>query len=314
MRRWPRLARAWRVGVLGAMGSLILLGLAGCGPTPRASAPGVIFAIGAENEYANVIQQVGGRYVSVVSFMNNPSTDPHVYEASTTDAIDVAKAALIVQNGLGYDSFMNNLEQASERQGRIILTVANALGYPSNTENPHLWYKPSTMPRVAALVADDLGRIEPAHRAYFLKRAARFHQSLMSWQLAVTRLKAQFAGQSVAVTEPVADYLLQASDLHIATPWAFQAAVMNGTDPSPEDVQIEDNLIIHHKVDFLAYNQQAVDAATERLLTLAHQYQVPVVGVYETMPLHYTYQQWMLAEVAAFRKAIVQHVSTEGLP
>src|SRR6202051_3323849 len=47
---------------------------------------GVIKAVGAENEYANVLSQIGGKYVSVSSILNNPNTDPHTYEASPSVA------------------------------------------------------------------------------------------------------------------------------------------------------------------------------------------------------------------------------------
>ena len=47
------------------------------------SSTSVINAIGAENEYANVLGQIGGHYVHVSSILNNPNTDPHTFEAST---------------------------------------------------------------------------------------------------------------------------------------------------------------------------------------------------------------------------------------
>ena len=49
------------------------------GRSPR-PAPGAIVAVGAENEYANVISQIGGRYVKVSSVLDNPNTDPHTFE------------------------------------------------------------------------------------------------------------------------------------------------------------------------------------------------------------------------------------------
>src|ERR1700688_4010535 len=48
----------------------------------RPSTSGVINAIGAENEYANVLGQIGGKYVHVSSILNNPNTDPHTFESS----------------------------------------------------------------------------------------------------------------------------------------------------------------------------------------------------------------------------------------
>ncbi len=53
----------------------------------------MIKAVGAENEYADVIRQIGGQYVSVAGIMSDPNVDPHSYEASTQDAALVAGAS-----------------------------------------------------------------------------------------------------------------------------------------------------------------------------------------------------------------------------
>ena len=83
------------------------------GTAARGSTPGVINAVGAESQYANVLSQIGGRYVHVSSVLDNPNTDPHTFEASTSVAEEVARADLIVQNGIGYDDFMDKIESAS---------------------------------------------------------------------------------------------------------------------------------------------------------------------------------------------------------
>src|SRR5579875_1424293 len=103
-------ARALRPARLCAVAVCTLL-LAGCGAAGSPAAQhGRILAVGAENEYANVIAQVGGRYVDAVAIMSNPNTDPHSFEASASVAQLVARARLVVQNGLGYDAFMNKIE------------------------------------------------------------------------------------------------------------------------------------------------------------------------------------------------------------
>ncbi len=268
-----------------------------------------LVVLGAENEYANVLAQVGGRYVRAIGIMSNPSTDPHTYEASTTNAREVAQASLVVQNGLGYDSFMQKLEANAPSTRRIILTVASIVGAPPSTENPHLWYRPSTMPAVAQSVAKALSQLEPQHKSYFARRAAAFDRSLGPWRQALAKLRQDFHGAKVVVTEPVADYLLQAAGLDVATPWSFQAAVMNGQDPSPQDVSTVDSLISTRQAKVLVYNLQAVEPTTESLLAIAKAHQVPVVGVNETMPAGFDYQHWMLAETQALTAAIGQHKS-----
>ena len=284
------------------------------GPASTADSTATIVAVGAENEYANVIGQIGGKYVHVTAIESNPNTDPHSFEASASVAQVVSSAGLVVQNGLGYDTYMNKIEAATPNAKRKVIDVQNLLGLPDSTPNPHLWYKPSTMPAVAKEVAKDLAALEPAHAAYFEANAASFDRSLQPWYRAIAQFKAAFPGTPVATTEPVGDYLLQAAGARILTPFAFQADVMNGVDPAPQYVSLQDNLFSGHKVKVFLYNQQVTDSLTQSFLATAHRDGIPVVGVYETMPTPgYDYQSWMLAEVHALQKAVADKISTQKL-
>jgi len=275
---------------------------------------GQVVAVGAENEYADVIGQIGGRYVRVTAIESNPNTDPHAFEASPSVAQAVSAAQLVVQNGIGYDTYMNKIEAASPSSGRKVIVVQNLLGLPDSTPNPHLWYSPATMPAVAKAVADDLSAMQPAHAAYFAASLRRFDASLQPWFRAIAQFKAAYPGTPVAVTEPVGDYLLQAAGAKILTPFIFQADIMNGVDPSPQDVSLEDDLFSDHRVKVFLYNQQVTDSLTQSLLSLAHKDGIPVVGVYETMPVPgYDYQSWMLAETRALQAAVTGKISTEKL-
>jgi zinc/manganese transport system substrate-binding protein len=298
--------------------ALLVTGVAVSAVLTRTASAGeksdVIVAIGAENEYANVLSQIGGKYVSVSAILKNPNTDPHTFEASASVAEEVSKAQLIVQNGVGYDSFMNNIENASPNSARKIITVQNVLGLPTDTPNPHLWYKPTTMPAVAKVMVKDLDKLAPNHSAYFAANLATFDTSLKPWLTAIATFKSKHPHTPVAVTEPVADYLLQAMGAKILTPFVFQADIMNGVDPAPEDITLEDNLFTKHKVKLFCYNQQVVDALTSSIRDTAASKHVPVVGVYETMPTPgYDYQTWMLAEVKAIEAAVTSGTSTKKL-
>jgi zinc/manganese transport system substrate-binding protein len=294
---------------------MVLLASA-CSPAAGApdSAGGKVVAVGAENEYANVIGQVGGQYVQVSAIMSNPNTDPHTFEASASVAREVSAAQLVVQNGVGYDTFMNTIENAAPSSSRKVIVVQDLLGLPTDTPNPHLWYKPSTMPAVADAIAADLAAIQPAHASYFKANAAAFIASLAAWDNAIAAFKATYPDTPVATTEPVADYMLQAAGADNLTPFAFQADIMNGTDPSAQDVAVERSLFTQHEVKVFLYNQQVTDSLTESFIALAQENGVPVVGVYETMPVPgYDYQSWMLAEVQALQKAVADKISTEHL-
>jgi len=252
--------------------------------------------------------------VHVSSILNNPNTDPHTFESSPSVAREVSAAELIVQNGLGYDDFMSKIESATSGSSRHVIDVQHLLKLPDDTPNPHLWYDPATMPVVAQAITTGLSDIQTKNSAYFEANLRKFDASLTPWFDAIAAFKTKYAGTPVATTEPVADYLLQAMGADNLTPYAFQADVMNGTDPTPQDISLENELFGRHEVKVFCYNQQVVDALTTSIRQNAEKNGVPVVGVYETMPTPgYDYQSWMLAETLAIQKAVQSRVSTEHL-
>jgi zinc/manganese transport system substrate-binding protein len=304
-------SRAVIAAGLAALGAVVC---AGCATSAASSGTGPVVAVGAENEYANVLSQIGGKYIAVTAIDSNPNTDPHAFEASASDAAAISAAQLVVQNGVGYDTYMNKIEGAAPDSGRKVIDVQQLLGLPGTTANPHLWYSPRTMPAVAQAIATDLSELRPAHKAYFQANVRKFDASLQPWLTAIAQFKAAYPGTAVAVTEPVGDYMLQAAGADIMTPFGLQADIMNGVDPSPQYVSLEDSLFAQHKVKVFVYNQQVTDALTASFLAAAQRDGIPVVGVYETMPTPgFDYQSWMLAEVNALRKAVAGKVSTERL-
>ena len=108
--------------------------------------------------------------------------------------------------------------------------------------------------------------------------------------------------------------MLQATGITNLTPFTLQADIMNGVDPAPQLVTLQNDLLASHRVKMFVYNEQVTDSLTASFLQQAKKYGVPVVGVYETMPTPgFDYQTWMLAEVRALERAVADKVSTEKL-
>jgi zinc/manganese transport system substrate-binding protein len=312
-RRIPSRLLVFAAPVAAVLLAILLLGCGG-GSSGGGSSNVTIDAVGAENEYANVIEQIGGKYVKVTAIESNPNTDPHTFEASPSVAEAVSGASLLVENGVGYDTYMEKIESASPSSSRKVINVQKLLGLPESTPNPHLWYKPETMPAVAKALVGDLSALQPAHAAYFQANATKFDESLKQWYAAIAKFKAAYPSTPVATTEPVGDYMLEAAGTKNLTPFSLQADIMNGTDPAPQLVTLQNSLFSGHEVKVFVHNQQVTDSLTESFVKAAEAAGIPVVGVYETMPTPgYDYQSWMLAEVKAIEKAVAQGVSTEKL-
>ena len=96
--------------------------------------------------------QIGGDRVSVLSILNNPDQDPHLFETTPGVVRQVAAAQVVMLNGAGYDPWMEKLLRVSAKPGRAVIVAANLMRKTAG-DNPHLWYDPKTMPAVAGALA-----------------------------------------------------------------------------------------------------------------------------------------------------------------
>ena len=246
--------RWWQWSAALSVALALAVAVAGCGSgAGTASGKGQIVAVGAENEYANVIAQIGGRYVRVTAIESNPNTDPHTFRGQPERCrARLRRARLVVQNGLGYDSFMDKIESASPNSSRKVIDVQRLLGLPDSTPNPHLWYEPQTMPAVAAALAADLSAIEPAHAAYFAPTRERFDALAAALVRALQRSRRAIRTRRSRRPSLSATTCCEAAGTDNLTPFRFQADIMNGVDPAPQDVTLESGLFSAHKVKVFA--------------------------------------------------------------
>jgi zinc/manganese transport system substrate-binding protein len=288
--------------------ALVVLALGAC--TPVTASPSnngtVIPVLGTENFYADLLTQIGGSRVTASSILNDPSADPHEYEASPATAKLVADSKLVIVNGIGYDDFMQKLLAASTKPDRVVINVQAILGVKDDV-NAHVWYEPATMPKVADAATTALAKLDPQNAAYFAAQKAKYLAALKPMNDKIASLKAKYSGAPIAFTENVAGYLTDAIGLKVLTPPSFMAAIESGTDPAPADVAAERDLITGHKVKALLYNSQVTSPLTEQIRDLAIKNNVPVVPVAETIPPSFkTFQEWQLAQLDELERALAK--------
>jgi len=288
---------------------LVLSITLGACAAPGAKTPSggpAIQVLGTENFYADLLAQIGGERVTASSILNDPSADPHEYEASPAAAKLVADSKLVIVNGIGYDDFMDKLLGAATRPDRVVINVQDILGVKDDV-NVHVWYDPATMPKVADAATEALSKLDPQNAAYFAAQKAKYLAGLKAISDKVGALKTKYAGSPVAFTENVAGYLTDAIGLKVLTPPAFMEAIESGTDPAPADVAAERNLITGRKVKVLLYNSQVTSPLTQQIHDLADRSGVPIVGVAETIPPAFkTFQEWQLAQLTELEKALAR--------
>jgi zinc/manganese transport system substrate-binding protein len=276
-----------------------LLSLAACGSAadpatePAAASKPVIVA--STDVYGSIATAVGGDLVEVRSLIDSPSADPHEYEATPADAAAVARAAIVVKNGGGYDDFAQSLVDSAGTDPTVIdavelsgLEPAEEPGHTADDGhdhgefNEHVWYDLGTVRKVAERIATDLGQKDAANAATYTANAQAFGTELDQLQQKVDAIKATHDGQSIAVTEPVPLYLTEAAGLQNVTPEAFSEAVEEGNDPAA--AVLAETLQVVPTAKVVVANSQTESASTAEVEKAATAAGVPIVKVGETLP------------------------------
>ncbi len=294
-----------RSAAFGVSVVLMLGGLTACG-SGDTSAPtdGKLTVVAGENVWGDIARQVGGSYVDVTSVIDDPDADPHEFESNPSDAARLAKAQIVIENGAGYDDFMDKLLSAAGGD-KTVINVEELAKVSGSDVNPHLWYSPTYVTTAAKAFAGAFGKADPAHAKAFEQNLATFLEGYAPYERTIATIKQKYAGQAVAYTERVAGYLVDAAGLHLGTPAAFSRAVEDDTDPSPQDAAAFTRDLKEHQVKVLLYNSQVADEQTRALKDTAEAAGVPVVGVAETLPKgERDFQTWQNAQAEALLTAL----------
>lgn len=258
--------------------------------------------VAAENFYGDIAQQIGGQDVRVISILNNPDQDPHLFEASPSVARNLSAARIVIFNGIDYDPWMAKLVAAVRAADRKTIVVADLVGRKTG-DNPHIWYDPATMLALAKALAGTLAVIDPDHRSGYERRLAAFQQSVEPIRSRIAGLRTRLAGTPVTATEPVFGYMFDALGMQVRN-LPFQLAVMNNTEPSASDIAAFETDLKTRRVRLLVYNSQVASPIATRMSKLARASGIPVVGATETEPAGKIYQAWMLDDLDAVDRAL----------
>jgi zinc/manganese transport system substrate-binding protein len=285
--------------IVSAAFALLLLPLL---PAAGSAADNQIKVVAAENFYGDVARQIGGSHVEVVSVVNNPEQDPHLFEASPSIVRQIADARIVILNGADYDPWMAKLLAAVPRPQRVVMVVAD-LVHKKPGDNPHLWYDPATMPAVAKELAAVLVKADPAHSDDYQAGLATFLSALKPIDEKIASIRKKFAGVAVTASEPVFGYMAAALGLKMRNE-KFQLAIMNDTEPSARDLAAFEQDLKQHKVRLMFYNRQTSEKIVQRLVNVARASKIPVVGVTETVPPGMKFQDWMLRTLDETEEAL----------
>lgn len=322
-----------------AAAAILPLAIAGCsqgGDDPaQAADDATLQVVTSTNVYGGIVEAIGGEQVEVTAIVNSLSQDPHSYEATVQDKLAVSKADLLVENGGGYDPFLHVLADDVAMDHEYILSAvdiaevapeeehaAEEHGEEEHAEeehgeeehgeeahdhgsfNEHVWYKLDAMADLANAVGEKLSALDPDNAVTYESNASSFTEELAALQERAEGLHADADGKSVAITEPVPVYLLEAAGLENVTPADYTEAIEEGADVPVAALNEMQELVQSGSVAFLAYNEQTEGPQTQSVRDTAESASVPVVNFTETLPDGEDYLSWMSANLDSIAEAL----------
>lgn len=313
------------VALIGLAASV--LALSGCAAPAEPATDDTLSIVASTIVYGDIAARVAGDAATVTSIITSSAQDPHSYEASAQDQLTLSKADIVIENGGGYDPFIDTLLEASG-SAAVVISASEVSGLmPAEGEdhqaeddhaegedheghdhiegfNEHVWYDFHAMEALADALAAELSELDPANASTFEANAEAFAADLEPLEATAESLHERLEGSAVAVTEPVALYLLAEVGLDNVTPEAFTEAIEEGGDVPPSALNETLDLIESGAVVLLAYNSQTASAETERVREAAEAAGIPIVEFTETLPDGEDYVSWMTANLGAITAAL----------
>ena len=161
------------VGLLASAG--VLLGV-------NAATAKTLHVVASFTVLADVVGQVGGDHVDVVSFVG-PNGDPHEYEPSPDDAKNLKSADVVFASGDGLETWMKRLISASGYQGTPVvasggIATRNMEEDGKTVTDPHVWNNPLNVVIWVKNIEAALAAADPEDAADFKANAARYTEAL----------------------------------------------------------------------------------------------------------------------------------------
>ncbi|UNK71003.1 zinc ABC transporter substrate-binding protein [Microbacterium sp. H1-D42] len=301
-----------------ALAAASVIVLTGCATTATPGGDGRVQVVASTNVYGSLAAEIGGDRVEVTSLIDSAAKDPHSYEATARDRLAVQKADLVIENGGGYDSFMEELRDGSD--ATVITAAEFSHDYPDaivddhhgdehaddeHSEdahaghdhiegfNEHVWFDTHTISHVVEQIADDLTVLDPSGASAYESAAKTLTGELADIETELATLHEKLEGTPVFITEPLPGLLAAAAGLDDVTPDGFASAVEEGNDVAPATLLEGLSLVDSGEVRAVLTNAQTGGGETARIEDAAEQAGIPVLAFSELLQPDQSYAEWM---------------------
>jgi ABC-type Zn uptake system ZnuABC Zn-binding protein ZnuA len=211
-----RVGRRWAALLAAGLAALLAAGCSGSGGAGDGDGRGDgLRVVATTTQVADLAANVGGDRVQVTSLLK-PGIDAHDYEPSPADIDAIARADLVVQNGVGLEEWLGDTIESSGFAGPVVdASQGVRLRQVDGEADPHIWQDPGNARRMAANIERGLAAAEPADASAFAANLAAYTKELEALDAEVERQIDSLANTKVVTNHDAFGYYLDRYGLEL---------------------------------------------------------------------------------------------------
>jgi len=194
---------------------------------------------------SSIARNIGGARIRLRGIIPD-ATNSHTFEPTPSDAQTLAKADLIVVNGLHLEQPTLDLAEASKRPETPIKQLGDDtitpqqwlydFSFPQSKgdPNPHLWMNPRYALRYAELMRDWLSQADPTNADYYAANFTTYAERLDALDAAIRKLTPSVPPENRKLLTYHDSWAYWAREYGFTVIGAVQAS--DFSDPSPQEV------------------------------------------------------------------------------
>ena len=128
---------------------------------------------------AEFAKRIGGERVEIIN-ITPPGAEPHDYEPTPQDILNINQSKVFIFNGSGFDPWAEKIASELEKKGVAVINMTEHFDLLETNEvsDPHIWLDPVLAKQEVEIIQDALERVNPVNSAIYENNAEQYLKKL----------------------------------------------------------------------------------------------------------------------------------------
>lgn len=167
-------------------------------------------------------KKIGGDRIEVVTLVP-PGVEPHDWEPSTSDLVQLEKAKIFIYNGAGLEHWVEKVVSSLKNEKLVLVETAknipieNASGghshggkeEHSHGADPHVWLNPLNAKEQMKMIRDGLSQVDPKNKEYYEANYQKYAQEAEALDQEISEMLKALPKREIVVSHAAFGYFCE---------------------------------------------------------------------------------------------------------